>query len=121
MILHLQRGFHLLEWILATLKAGGAYVYLDPNLPEDRKKLVISIAAGPNSILVTDDELPQDAEWVKGFTGTVFSHQQALEFSRPDPEPVTKRVEPGNLAYIIFTSGSTGTFAHNAALRCRHY
>lgn len=120
MILHLQRGFHLLEWILATLKAGGAFVYLDPKLPEDRKKLVISIAAGPNSILVTDDELPRDAEWAKAFTGTVVSHQLAPELSRPDPEPVTKHVEPGNLAYIIFTSGSTGTFAHSVALRCRN-
>ena len=111
-ILHLQRGFRLIEWILATLKAGGAYVYLDPKLPDDRKKLVISIASGMNSVLVTDDILPRDAEWAKVFSGTVVSHQEVTELSRPETEPATKQVEPGNMAYIVFTSGSTGMLVH---------
>lgn len=116
-ILHLQRGFHLIEWILATLKAGGAYVYLDPKLPGDRKRLVISIASGKNSVLVTDDALPRDAEWAQVFPGTVVSHQEASELSRPDPEPAMRQVEPGDMAYIVFTSGSTGMLMHDSALR----
>ncbi|KAH9868107.1 hypothetical protein J1614_007179 [Plenodomus biglobosus] len=107
-ILHLQRGFQLLEWILATLKAGGAYVYLDPKLPDDRKKLVISIASGSKTILVTDDVLVRDAEWAKAFTGTVVPHVPASELSNPCSGPIAKKIEAGNLAYIIFTSGSTG-------------
>lgn len=68
MILHLQRGFYLLEWVFAILKAGGAYLYLDPELPSDRKGCVMSVAAGPNNVLVTDEELPQDTKWTIDFT-----------------------------------------------------
>ncbi|KAH6654887.1 amino acid adenylation domain protein [Truncatella angustata] len=107
-ILHLHRNFHLLEWILATLKAGGAFVYLDPTLPFDRKQFILRTASEPNSIMVVEDLLAPDAEWTQPFAGTILPHTHAMELSQPSPEPVTKQVDPEDLAYMIFTSGSTG-------------
>ncbi|KAH6693374.1 thiotemplate mechanism natural product synthetase [Leptodontidium sp. MPI-SDFR-AT-0119] len=107
-ILHLRRGFHMLEWILATLKAGGAYVYLDPSLPSGRKQVMTGIVLGPSSILVTEDLLTHDAEWTNAFKGTIVPHLDTVALNIPYSDLLTKQVDSGSLAYMIFTSGSTG-------------
>jgi polyketide synthase PksN len=115
-IIHLDRGFHLLEWIIATLKARGTYIYLDPRLPSDRKQVIVNIASGPSSILVTENLLARDAGWTKAFTGTVVPHLNAAELIIPNSNYIPRKVEPESLAYMIFTSGSTGMFAYHTIL-----
>lgn len=110
-VLCLDRGLHLLEWILAVLKAGGAFVYLDPKLPSNRKISILDQSAG--SVLVVDDANNGSSVWKSQFTGIVVQHGAvgtigASVESKVQEQELPTEVTPNQLAYMIFTSGSTG-------------
>ncbi|KAL9117893.1 MAG: hypothetical protein Q9187_005564, partial [Circinaria calcarea] len=112
-LLHLHRGFHILEWIVATYKAGGAFVYLDPKFSDIRKRTVMKIS--DPAVIITENDTKHDQSWVDDFTGRLIDH---LPISRMDPEPqalIIPDTRPDDLAYMIFTSGSTGTSAEAAS------
>ncbi|WP_020699829.1 non-ribosomal peptide synthase/polyketide synthase [Streptomyces sp. AA1529] len=84
----LPRSVEMVVAVLAVSKAGGAYLPLDPDLPRDRRDLMLEDA---QPVLVLDpDAMAQD---VSGLPET-------------DPPRGAALHHP---AYVIYTSGSTGT------------
>jgi amino acid adenylation domain-containing protein/thioester reductase-like protein len=97
--LSVERSADLVVAVLGALKSGGAYVPIDPALPPERVRFMLTDSRAP--ILVTQESLREtlpsaDAEVVclDGLSGP-----------EEDPEPVNG---PDDLAYVIYTSGSTG-------------
>jgi len=103
----LDRSPRVIEAILAVWKAGGAYTPLDPSLPDERFRFLLSNAK-PCLVLterlhahrLNDCELPvilcEDEE----------ENERDAALSDEDLLP-TSGAE--NLAYVIYTSGSSGT------------
>ncbi|KAF4631120.1 hypothetical protein G7Y89_g7005 [Cudoniella acicularis] len=104
-ILHLERGFQVIQWIVATLKAGGAFVYIDPKLPESRKQSILNQTKPTVVVMGIADG---KCQWLGDFRGTRVVHTDELELEI-STEPLPK-TEAQDLAYIIYTSGSTGEF-----------
>ena len=106
-VLHLRRGFHVIDWILATLKAGGAFVYVDPSLNDSRKRAIL--ATSDPALIITDDSFVDNRQWADGYGEILLSHMAVEEVALvAEPEPLRKS-KPQELAYVIFTSGTTGT------------
>jgi amino acid adenylation domain-containing protein/non-ribosomal peptide synthase protein (TIGR01720 family) len=123
----LPRTPDLLVGILATLAAGAAYLPLDPDLPADRMRSVLTDAA-PVAVVTTTDLAPlpwqeshlQDGTGPEsGFPATrpvVVALDEArvvAEMAGHDPGPVTdahrtRALRAADAAYVIYTSGSTG-------------
>ncbi|XWW97293.1 hypothetical protein V2A60_005275 [Cordyceps javanica] len=94
-LIHLQRGFPIIEWILAILKSGAAFVYLDVDAPTSQVNAVIENCK-PRLIV---DEETVDAYNLRASQFKVNSDEvSAAKFSTTD----------STLAYMIYTSGSTG-------------
>ncbi|WP_410594767.1 amino acid adenylation domain-containing protein [Amycolatopsis sp. lyj-23] len=99
---HFGRSIELVVAVLGVLKAGGAYLPLDPELPPERIRFMVTDTAA--AVVLTDQagraQLP-------ALPGTAVL---AIE-DRTAPAPAAAlpvRVHPENLAYVIYTSGSTG-------------
>ncbi|MEV5412742.1 amino acid adenylation domain-containing protein [Thermopolyspora sp. NPDC052614] len=86
----LGRTADLLPTVLGVWKCGAVYLPLDPELPEARRRHMIS-AAGYTLVV--------DAEFLR-------RDRAAIE-ARP-ASPLGLRTDPARLAYVIYTSGSTG-------------
>lgn len=89
------------------LKTGAAYVYLDPKLPLERKRSILTTASATH--LVTGKSSPHDSWFEESFEGAVISHASAHEYNVLSDAYIQNEVQPDDLAYLIFTSGSTGT------------
>jgi pyochelin synthetase len=92
------KGWRQIVAVLATLKAGAAYLPVDPALPAERRRYLIS----------QGEALELEPAWLDA----------ALDGPVPDRAPVA---DPARLAYVIYTSGSTGQpkgvmIEHQAAL-----
>ncbi|KAK7432505.1 hypothetical protein QQZ08_001070 [Neonectria magnoliae] len=92
-LIHLQRGFEIIGWILAVLKCGAAFVYLDPDFTKHQQTAVI---ANCKPSLVIDEALV-DQEMSSEAESAVLPNED-VKFSTADDD----------LAYMIYTSGSTG-------------
>ncbi|MFE9614016.1 amino acid adenylation domain-containing protein [Streptomyces sp. NPDC006012] len=123
-----ERGAGLVAGLLAVLKSGAGYLPLDPGLPADRLRHMLTDAA-PVAVLTTrgaprtligtlvDDEdgtgtpvieLRADAD-----TDADAASEAATATETAPPVPVRGDSGPGratatDLAYVIYTSGSTG-------------
>ncbi|TDC25555.1 amino acid adenylation domain-containing protein [Streptomyces sp. 8K308] len=86
--------------LLGILKAGGAYVPIDPDYPDERKRLMMT---GPGAaVLVAPPE--RAVFWTDG--PRLDPEGEAVRRAATTPPP--REVGPRNLAYVIHTSGSTG-------------
>jgi amino acid adenylation domain-containing protein len=90
-----------------VLKSGAAYLPLDPGLPAERVKFMLSDAGV--RVLVTQaafvPELPGENLQIIAIDDGWFGHQ----LTRPVTAQATpSELSPDNLAYVIYTSGSTG-------------
>ena len=113
-------SINLITAIIATLKAGAAFVPLDTRLPEQRLKLLLSLA--PPQFLLTESHLLKpltaltesalkviclDAASVASDSDShldhLFDYHDYTDASIPPLSP-----DPDQLSYIYFTSGSTG-------------
>ncbi|WP_256701518.1 non-ribosomal peptide synthetase, partial [Paenibacillus sp. P3E] len=74
--------------LLAILKVGAAYLPIEPDYPDDRKRLIIR-DAGCKFVL--------DGSTDHAIKTSVYSDAKIIDYVSPD-----------SLAYIIYTSGSTG-------------
>ena len=111
----LDKGWAQIAAVLGVLKAGAAYVPIDPQLPRERRRVLldqidtrwvitqagVDVEPSPGATL---DVLCADADQLDGV-------------DRPPPRAAGE----SDLAYVIFTSGSTGTpkgvmIEHRAAL-----
>ncbi|OAA78214.1 amino acid adenylation domain protein [Akanthomyces lecanii RCEF 1005] len=94
-LIHLQRGFHTLEWMLAILKSGAAFVYLDTEAPATQVTAVIENCKP--SVIINEETV--EAYNLKAFQLKANSDEvRVAKFSTSDC----------SLAYMIYTSGSTG-------------
>lgn len=105
-MLHLRRGFHVIEWMLAILKAGAAFVYLDPTSSKPRKEFILSMSEA--TVVVDDSGLDADSGWLARHPGKLLNHTSTDEMEFNLPLEVATDIGWSDLAYIIFTSGSTG-------------
>ncbi|KAF7554762.1 hypothetical protein G7Z17_g2660 [Cylindrodendrum hubeiense] len=93
-LVHIQRGFEIIEWIVAILKCGASFVYLDPDFTERQQTAVIDNC---KPRLVINERLVEEKISSESNVKTTIS-QDDVKFSTADDD----------LAYIIYTSGSTG-------------
>jgi amino acid adenylation domain-containing protein len=99
----LERSIEAIVAVLAVWKAGGAFIPLDPSLPDDRFRFLLSDAKA--SLIISkaavagrlrDCPIP-----------VVFCNDERLADVAPDNLPNVSSSR--NLAYVIYTSGSSGT------------
>ncbi|WP_103502143.1 MULTISPECIES: non-ribosomal peptide synthetase [unclassified Streptomyces] len=98
--LQLPRGAELVVALIGTLTAGAAYLPVDPKLPAERRRYLVTDSAA--SLVVTDGEPPVAGVPALGPPGGPVAGNDGETY-----RPVV--TSPGNLAYVIYTSGSTGT------------
>jgi amino acid adenylation domain-containing protein len=101
-----------LEWsvdrvlaILGVWQAGACYLPVDPDLPVERRALLLSDARAVALIAreETWTDLPPDLPVVP----LLLDRENGLP-ERAGPEAAPRAALPENLAYLIYTSGSTG-------------
>ncbi|KAF4991222.1 hypothetical protein FDECE_14114 [Fusarium decemcellulare] len=92
-LLHLHRGFAVIEWILAILKAGAAFVYLDQASTAHQYRAIVENC---QPVLVVNEAMSDEQNMVDLSVGNNLEDES--KFSTADDD----------LAYIIYTSGSTG-------------
>ncbi|WP_191761493.1 non-ribosomal peptide synthetase [Komarekiella delphini-convector] len=103
-------SFGLIASVIAILLSGGVLMTLDPQLPDERQRLILKEAQA-KYILDLDGQHPEAQElWqsltvirINKDTAEPINHRQ--QSSHPIPLPEISGDEP---AYIFFTSGSTG-------------
>jgi amino acid adenylation domain-containing protein len=102
--LHLERSLASVIGALAVLKAGGAFLPLDPSLPSERLRNMLT-DAGANVVLSRGAH----AEGLPKHTWTVLDwdtlHPTLSKYPSTSPASTTT---DQSLAYVIYTSGSTG-------------
>ncbi|MGB0383642.1 MAG: amino acid adenylation domain-containing protein [Ardenticatenaceae bacterium] len=119
----LPRSIEMVVGLLAILKAGGAYLPLDPSLPDERLRYMLSDSGV--KLLLTENKLASSTfpERVCGPPGIkMVNLDQAWAMWGPDSVPMTN-VKANHLAYCIYTSGSTGkpkgVLVEHKSLVCR--
>jgi amino acid adenylation domain-containing protein len=95
----LDRSLDLLVALLGTLKAGGAYVPIDPEVPAERARQLLTDAGAP--VCLTQPDLARRY----GDDETLLLLDDAAH--APSSHPAVP-VHPENLVSIYYTSGSTG-------------
>jgi amino acid adenylation domain-containing protein len=101
--IRIDRGLDMIVGLLGILKAGGAYLPVDPDLPPDRSRQMLS-DAGVRILLTGAGLVPLDAS-SPVISVHLADDEEELDACADDP----RRLHRGeNLAYVIYTSGSTG-------------
>ena len=98
----LERSVDLIVGLFGILKAGAAYVPIEPSLPEERMRALVSEAR--MNLVVTENP---HADRVRALGVTPLSIGSGLSTSCSN-SLAEIRSAADSLAYIIFTSGSTG-------------
>ena len=117
-------GTALAVGVLAILESGGVYVPLDPDLPADRLRDMVTDT--DLAIVLTDGPVA-----VPGEPPVPVLDLGTVAFDERVPEPPADPPRPEDTAYIIFTSGSTGRpkgvmvphagIAHSTSVRAAVY
>src|SRR5262249_37700895 len=112
----MERGWEQVVGAIAVLEAGGAYLPIDPELPRDRRWLLLEL--GEVESVLTPTRLADRLKWPPDVN--VIAVGEALD-AEPLPTPSEPTQPSTDLAYVIFTSGSTGEpkgvmIEHGAAL-----
>jgi amino acid adenylation domain-containing protein len=106
------RSFGLICSVMGVLLNGGALLLVDPNLPEQRKQLMLR-QAGAKILLNIGSEEAQDA-WLEreaDLTILFVDAAKGLYFADKSLDlamVVLPELAPDDPAYIFFTSGTTG-------------
>ncbi len=109
----IERSVDRVVAMVAIWKAGGCYLPIDPELPVERRRLLVvdsgAVAVVGRSAYWED----LTSEW-EGWHGRVAPLLLRKEDGLPEgedfgPEERPRSVVAENLAYLIYTSGSTGT------------
>lgn len=101
--IELDRNDWTIIAILGVIKAGAAYVPVNPLLPEEHKKHILTDTNA--SLLITESNYVFSMDY---YDGNIFAID--LEFDGLSDNTVTETAEikGSDLAYVIYTSGTTG-------------
>ncbi|WP_057921655.1 non-ribosomal peptide synthetase [Lysobacter capsici] len=101
-----ERGLAMTIGLLGILKSGAAYVPLDPSLPAQRVRAMVSDC---RTRLVLADAA--GAQLLQQLSEAVLRLDEPESWSlvETDPDAQALGLKPDHLAYVIYTSGSTGT------------
>jgi amino acid adenylation domain-containing protein len=99
-----ERSLQTMVAVLGILKAGGAYLPLDPALPSERLKLILTDARP--RLVITQMQFRESLQIDE--SSVVYLDRDWSEFARESKANPVTPVGPDNLAYVIYTSGSTG-------------
>lgn len=96
-LLHLERGFAIIPWILGTLRAGACYVFLDQSLPPKRKQAIARVSEAVH--LVTDNDNIQELFLeCKSYPSVTFTHKATDEISEQPATDLPERAKDQDLA-----------------------
>src|SRR6185295_12424682 len=112
----LERSVDRAFAMYAIWKAGACYLPVDPELPAERRALLLEDA---RAVVLIAREMPSE---LAGSIGSVAPLLLRKENGLPvdsGPEEDPQAALPDNLAYVIYTSGSTGT-PKGVAISHRH-
>src|SRR5690606_19856133 len=101
----LDRGPDLVPALLGVLKSGAGYVPLDPAVPTERLRHLLTDSAV--SVVVTTSDLEPAVREAFGGTVVALDERRAEIDALPETAPPLS-AGPGDLMYVIYTSGSTG-------------
>ncbi|WP_143706564.1 non-ribosomal peptide synthetase, partial [Xenorhabdus innexi] len=99
----LERSIELVIAQLAILKSGAVYVPVDPNVPDERKKWLITDCSA--KLLLTDMQMTIPSEWAIPRLRLTPETEPIREEAHPNLNLLGTSADP---AYIMYTSGSTG-------------
>jgi amino acid adenylation domain-containing protein len=106
----LERGFDLVEALLAVAKAGAAYLPLDPGYPATRLAQMLTDAR-PAVVLSAStfrEILPAQSPILWRDTAEFAPLLQRSPSRNPVDADRTSALRPEHPAYVVYTSGSTG-------------
>ena len=98
-----RRSADLATGLLAVLKAGAAYLPLDPELPDERLRFMLS-DAGVRLVLVASVLAPRLNALTHQQKPVLLEHEPTGQ-PASDPTPLAGPADP---AYLMYTSGSAG-------------
>ena len=98
----MKKGWEQVAGVLGILKAGAAYVPIDCQLPEARRRELISDSE--LRVVLTQIDVDKQLSWPRDvIVETVAWRDHVPEVIESGPE-----TSPDQLAYVMYTSGSTG-------------
>ncbi|MFI6808969.1 amino acid adenylation domain-containing protein [Streptomyces luteogriseus] len=103
----MEKGWEQCAAVLGILAAGAAYLPIDPELPDERVRLLLE--HGQARAVLTQGRVAQGGEERFAGVPAVFRVDELpLESEAADGLGLDGPATPDDLAYVIFTSGSTG-------------
>jgi len=102
----MEKGWEQVVAAIAILEAGGAYLPIDPDLPRERRWLLLK--RGEVEVVLTQPRLAERLEWPSGQQCLSVDWQGFADADTSDDAPLAPTQKETDLAYVIFTSGSTG-------------
>ncbi|WP_425144794.1 non-ribosomal peptide synthetase [Deinococcus sp.] len=105
----LERGWQGVAAVLAVLRAGGAYLPIDPDVPQERLRVLLETSGAGTVLTHPRAEHPRLYDALAGLLPGSAHLIEVSDSEDSVPAPtLTRPVQPSDLAYIIYTSGSTG-------------
>ena len=101
----LERSVDRVLAMIAIWKAGACYLPVDPELPEERRALLLRDAGAV--VVMVRDVPSEELGWIGSVAPMLLSERDGLPVDS-GPEERPRAASPENLAYVIYTSGSTG-------------
>jgi amino acid adenylation domain-containing protein/non-ribosomal peptide synthase protein (TIGR01720 family) len=106
--LMLERSKELIVSILGVFKAGGCYVPIDPSLPAERIKQLLTHSAA-QVLIVSGKYRDKVTSWQQHGAPKHILFLDSMDDLPADCLIMPPQVEPSHLAYVIYTSGTTGS------------
>ncbi|WP_051637413.1 non-ribosomal peptide synthase/polyketide synthase [Rhodococcus sp. UNC363MFTsu5.1] len=94
----------------AVAKTGAAFVPIDPALPAERARHMLTDSGAVLGLTVAGerDRLPGTVEWLALDDADLTSERSALSAGPVAADELAAPIDPASAAYMIYTSGSTG-------------
>jgi amino acid adenylation domain-containing protein len=102
----MEKGWEQVVAVIAVLEAGAAYLPVDPDLPRERRWLLLK--RGEVEIVLTQPCVAERLEWPASVKCVSVDWQSVGGGEESDDAPLPPVQRETDLAYVIFTSGSTG-------------